>query len=344
MLGIAALFIGACALSFFGVTWVTKWAEQRNWLAIPNLRSSHVHPTPLGGGLVIVSVTLLGFLLSVWLHPDWSWQVLLAYMLGALLVAGVSWWNDMRTLPVWLRLLVHGLAAGLAIWGIGAWQAISLPGFVQFKLAWLGVPITLVWIVGLTNAYNFMDGIDGIAGSQAIVAGLGWAALGSLIGQPLLSLLGLLIAASNLGFLGHNWPPAKVFMGDVGSAFLGYSFAVLPIIASQMDYRAALAGILLVWPFVFDSVFTILRRSLRGESILSAHRTHLYQRLIIVGQSHRNVTLIYIVLAISSAALAMAWMRGRGVLVAIGSVLLFLATWGFVLQQESTDLGRSLED
>jgi Fuc2NAc and GlcNAc transferase len=343
MLGTAALFIGACLITFFGIHWVTRWAERRNWLAIPNLRSSHLHPTPLGGGLVIVAVTLSGFLLSVWLHPDWSWQVILAYILGALLVAGVSWWNDMRTLPIWLRLLAHGLAAGLAIWGIGDWQMISLPGLVQFKLAWLGIPITLMWIVGLTNAYNFMDGIDGIAGSQAIVAGLGWAALGWLIGQPLLSLLGLLIAASNLGFLGHNWPPAKVFMGDVGSAFLGYSFAVLPIIVSQIDYRAALAGILLVWPFVFDSVFTILRRSLRGESILSAHRSHLYQRLIIVGHSHRTVTLIYIVLAVSSAALAVAWMRGRDVLVAIGSMLLFLATWGLVLQQESRELSSSSE-
>jgi Fuc2NAc and GlcNAc transferase len=343
MIETAAIFIVACALSFFGVYWITRLAEQRSWLAIPNLRSSHLHPTPLGGGLVIVAVTLLGFLLSVWLHPDWSWQVLLGYVLGALLVAGVSWWNDMRILPIWLRLLVHGLAAGLAIWGIGSWQMISLPGLVQFKLAWLSIPITLVWIVGLTNAYNFMDGIDGIAGSQAIVAGLGWAALGWLIGQPLLSLLGLLIAGSNLGFLGHNWPPAKVFMGDVGSAFLGYSFAVLPIIASQTDSRAALAGVLLVWPFVFDSVFTILRRTMRGESILSAHRSHLYQRLIIVGHSHRNVTLIYIVLAVSSASLAISWMRGRDVLVAIGAMLLFLAAWGFILQQEANDPGDPSE-
>ncbi len=342
MIGTAALFIVACVLSFFGVHWMTKLAERRSWLAIPNLRSSHLHPTPLGGGLVIVAVTLLGFLLSVWLHPDWSWQASWL-MCWRRYVAGVSWWNDMRTLPVWLRLLAHGLAAGLAIWGIGAWQTFSLPGLVQIRLAWLGIPIALVWIVGLTNAYNFMDGIDGIAGSQALVAGLGWAALGSLIDQPLLSLLGLLIAASNLGFLGNNWPPARVFMGDVGSAFLGYSFAVLPMIASQTDHRAALAGVLLVWPFVFDPIFTILRRSLRGESIVSAHRSHLYQRLIIVGHSHRTVTLIYLVLAVSSAALALAWMRGMDVLAAIGSMLLFLATWGFVLQQESGELGSSLE-
>ena len=105
------------------------------------------------------------------------------------------------------------------------------------SLGRLGLIITFLWIVGLTNAYNFMDGIDGIAGGQAVVAGLGWAGLGYLTDQPLIGLLGLLLAASSLGFLGHNWPPARIFMGDVGSAFLGFTFAVLAVAAAQRDTR-----------------------------------------------------------------------------------------------------------
>jgi UDP-N-acetylmuramyl pentapeptide phosphotransferase/UDP-N-acetylglucosamine-1-phosphate transferase len=336
MLGTVGLFIAALGLSFIGVHWVGMWAKRHEILAIPNDRSSHEQPTPYGGGLVIVAVTLVGFLMSAWFHRDWTWQVMLAYVLGAVFVAGISWWDDMRALPAWLRLLAHGIAAGLAIWGMGAWQMISLPGFGQLNLSWLGIPITLVWIVGLTNAYNFMDGIDGIASSQATVAGLGWAVLGMLSGQPLVGLLGLLIASSSLGFLAHNWPPARIFMGDVGSAFLGYSLAVLPIIASRTNPRLALAGILFVWPFIFDTAYTLLRRSLMGEQLFSAHRSHLYQRLIIVGHSHRYVTLLYTLIALLSAALAMAWIRGRDILVVLGGLLLFLVTWGYVLQQESS--------
>src|SRR6185436_11775719 len=129
----------------------------------------------------------------------------------------------------------------------------------------LGFTITFFWIVGLTNAYNFMDGIDGIAGGQALVAGIGWTAIGWLDGQSHIVVFGLLLAATNLGFLFHNWSPARIFMGDVGSAFLGYSFAVLPLMLSSQStgrtgFKLALAAILPVWPFVFDSTFTILRR------------------------------------------------------------------------------------
>jgi SAM-dependent methyltransferase len=197
--------------------------------------------------------------------------------------------------------------------------------------------LTLLWIVGLTNAYNFMDGIDGIAGCQAAIAGMGWCALGGWSGLPLVTVLGLLLAASSLGFLIHNWPPAKIFMGDVGSTFLGYSLAVLPILAAQSDPRLAVAGVLLVWPSVFDASFTFLRRLRRGENVFAAHRSHLYQRLVITGLSHRWVSSLYGALALIGLALACAWtlrLPGGAPAVALILPLLCLSLWLFVVQRE----------
>jgi UDP-N-acetylmuramyl pentapeptide phosphotransferase/UDP-N-acetylglucosamine-1-phosphate transferase len=119
--------------------------------------------------------------------------------------------------------------------------------------------------------------------------------------------LGVLVAGSSLGFLGHNWPPARIFMGDVGSAFLGFTLATLAMAGGLPDPRLPLAGVLVVWPFVFDTTFTILRRLRRGENIFAAHRSHLYQRLVIAGWSHRTVTLLYLSLAVLGVVLALLW-------------------------------------
>jgi UDP-N-acetylmuramyl pentapeptide phosphotransferase/UDP-N-acetylglucosamine-1-phosphate transferase len=175
-----------------------------------------------------------------------------------------------------------------------------------------GVVLTLAWIVGLTNAYNFMDGSDGIAGSQAVVAGVAWAVLGWLGNEPLVTGLGLLLAAGSVGFLAHNWPPARVFLGDVGSVFLGYSFALMPLLALRSPTLAPasfLLAALPVWPFAFDAAFTFGRRLLHGENIWAAHRTHLFQRLLVAGRSHRFVLVLYTGLAILGAVLAVLCVR-----------------------------------
>jgi UDP-N-acetylmuramyl pentapeptide phosphotransferase/UDP-N-acetylglucosamine-1-phosphate transferase len=116
-----------------------------------------------------------------------------------------------------------------------------------------------------------------------------------------------MLAVSSLGFLGYNWPPARIFMGDVGSAFLGYSFAAVTLLGAQVHPRLALVGLLLLWPFVFDTLFTMVRRWRRGENIFQAHRSHLYQRLVIVGYSHRMVTLLYASLSLAGGVAAMLW-------------------------------------
>lgn len=320
----------AFTASYLLVSGIRRWALRSNLLDIPNPRSSHTRPVPRGGGLAIVVISLIG-LITIWiLRPAWPWSALFVYVSGAALIAVVSLLDDLGSLPNWVRFAAHSLGAALVILGFGYWGSMDLPLLGAVPLGWLGLIITFLWIVGLTNAYNFMDGIDGIAGGQAIVAGLGWTILGWSDNQPLVAALGLLLAASSLGFLGHNWSPARIFMGDVGSAFLGYTFAVLPIVMAQYDPRFALAGVLLVWPFVFDTVFTFLRRLYNRENVFTAHRSHLYQRLVATGFSHKIVASLYIGLAIiglvCSVALVMEW-RWADYLTAIVMVVAPLILW-----------------
>lgn len=332
ILGFAVL-----VLAYMGVGGLRRWAVSRQVLDIPNERSSHTRPTPRGGGLVIVILSTGGFILVWLLHPAISPAALVAYLVSAWLIAGVSWVDDLRSLPNRVRFAAHSLGAILAILAFGYWRVVSLPLVGSLDLGVLGLFITFIWIAGLTNAYNFMDGIDGIAGGQAVVAGLGWAFLGWSNNQPLIVALGVLLAAASLGFLGHNWPPARIFMGDVGSAFLGYTFAVLPVIAVQHNPRLAVAGVLLVWPFVFDSIFTFLRRLRNRENVFTAHRSHLYQRLVIVGYSHWAVTLLYIGLAAVGLLLTALWYSGSmfGDLAVILIIpLLCIGLWRWVVRSE----------
>lgn len=335
----ALLGVLALAASYCGVAAIRRMAEGRQLLDIPNERSSHTRPTPRGGGLAIVAVVLGGLWFYTVRCPETPWLALGVFTVGAVLIACVSGWDDLHSLPVWVRLTAHGLAAILAILAFGYWHVVGWPGLGGFSLGLFGVLLTFLWIVGLTNAYNFMDGIDGIAGGQAVAAGLGWAILGWIGGQPLVGITGLLIAAVSLGFLGHNWPPARIFMGDVGSAFLGFSFAALTVLASQSNPVFILAGIALVWPFVFDAILTFTRRLVRGEKVWAAHRSHLYQRLVISGLSHGQVSGLYIGLAILGLVLAVALVQGWQCLAVVGAMAVGVAAlslWAWTCQRERT--------
>jgi len=324
----------SAVVTYAGVGYMRRWAAQR-MLDIPNERSSHTQPTPRGGGLLIVLVTLVGLWLAApFLGIGVLTPALAAFSLAAALIAWVSWRDDLRPLPNRVRFGAHAAGALMVILFVGYWRSVELPLLPTFPLGWLGVPLTFLWLAGLTNAYNFMDGIDGLAGGQAVVGGLGWLALGQLVGLPLVSLMGVLVAGSSLGFLGHNWPPARIFMGDVGSAFLGFTLATLAVLGGLVDARLPFAGVLLLWPFAFDTIFTILRRLRRGENIFAAHRSHLYQRLVIAGWRHRTVTLLYLGLALLGVALALAWVGGLpgGALAAalLPPLCALLLWWGVV--------------
>lgn len=304
---LALLAFAVFVLSYAGVGSLRRWAEHKALLDIPNERSSHTVPTPRGGGLAIAGTVLFGLPISALMVGSFSSRALFTYLVAGVLIAGVGWIDDRRSLSARFRLGVQIGVAVIAIVGLGYFTSLRLPFGISLRLEWLGLPLTLIWIVGLINAYNFMDGIDGLAGGQAVVAGAFWVVVGWRDHLTLAAGVGLLTAAASLGFLAHNWPPARIFMGDVGSGFLGCTFALLPRLASPSDPRLPLVGALLVWPFIFDTAFTFLRRLRRRENVFQAHRSHLYQRLVIAGLPHIWVTRLYVGLAGLGGMAGMAW-------------------------------------
>jgi len=303
------LLLSACLTGAI-VRFVLGWALRNGVIDVPNERSSHERPTPRGGGLGIVAAVSFLSLIAIGLSRASgidlgmsAWR-LTAALGGGILVAGVSWLDDIRHgIHVLLRIAVHLAAAGVAVTALGGWGKIELPWVIISIPGWAGFGLAVLWIVGLINAYNFMDGIDGIAGGQAVTASLGWLAVGLMAGSPVLSAGGALLLGASVGFLFFNWHPARIFMGDVGSAFLGYSFAILPLLAAQalepaVVMRLPVAGLLFVGPFVVDASATFIRRLARGEDLYKAHRSHFYQRLVIAGASHSRVSALYVALGL----------------------------------------------
>lgn len=256
---------------------------------IPNDRSLHSAPTPRIGGVGLMAGILSGWMLMpgalVW------WVVL-----PMLILFGVSLLDDMRGLTVRRRLLAHLVAAVLLVAGSGL--------FTQHGV-W-AVVLVLLFTMWMTNLYNFMDGSDGLAGGMAL---LGFACYGAaaLIAQDdMLAMLNFAIAAAALGFLYHNFPPARVFMGDAGSIPLGFLAAAMGLWGLQQGYWAAWFPLLVFSPFIADASVTLVKRTLRGAKITEAHREHYYQRAIQLGWGHRNVALVEYAL-MACAALSALW-------------------------------------
>jgi Fuc2NAc and GlcNAc transferase len=296
------VIVAGALLAFLLTAVIRRHAEGLGLIDVPNARSSHTHPVPRGGGIALAIVILCGltvFALSINTHSD-----LFTLIAGGALVAIVGLADDRRSQPVVLRVLVHLAAAGLAVATLGPVRLVTVPGLFELPLGWTAAPLTVLWIVAMVNAYNFMDGIDGIAAGQAIVAGGGWIWLGAAYDLPIVELTGLLIAGAAAGFLVHNRPPARIFLGDVGSGFLGYMLAVLTVAASRERPELFLAGVLFMWAFLLDTAVTLIRRAWNRENVFAAHRSHLYQRLVINGHSHAVVAGLYTAAAVVGVAVA----------------------------------------
>jgi len=305
---------------------VIRFAEAYGVMDIPNARSSHHRPTPRGGGIAIVLVGVAGVAalavagITPPIYGEWI-------VLGSLGIAAVSSLDDVFTISPKLRLAIQSVAALVAVMALGPIQRMVLGPIGTLDFGPEGWVLTMLWIVGMTNAFNFMDGIDGIAGVTAAIA-LAVIAIGLLFsGEVFAALVAAAIGAASAGFLVWNWQPARIFMGDVGSAFLGYTIAVLPLTANP-EARAWLVPltVFVMWPFLFDATYTIVRRVAKRENIFEAHRSHLYQRLVIVGWSHRVVTALYGGLSAIAGAAALAaftipeWSSNSMIVVAAGAM------------------------
>jgi UDP-N-acetylmuramyl pentapeptide phosphotransferase/UDP-N-acetylglucosamine-1-phosphate transferase len=345
-------------LSYLGVRLTITLAHRFDVYDISNERSSHQGKTPRGGGAVIVVLTLTGLFVSALLDASPFPAYLAGYLCSALCIAVISLVDDLRPLPSVLRLAGHVAMALVSVYFSGYPTEIEFTAQFVLPIGYFGILLAVIWIVGVTNIYNFMDGIDGIAGAQAVIAAVGWILIGRHIGSELVQGAGLLLAASSLGFLLHNWSPAKIFMGDVGSAFLGFSFAQLPFLAIHsrtIDHSFSLlvlCGALLLWPFLLDGATTIVRRALKGENVLKAHRSHAYQRLIIAGKKHGPVATLYAWLALTGIPLAWICLSRSpfaiyvclAVLVALYGAVLFYARHCEILSARKRKGGAANDD
>jgi len=251
------------------------YAVRRRLIDVPNARSSHTVPTPRGGGLAIVGCMSVVMPMLAWSDAI-SWAAGWALLGSGLLIAGVGFVDDHGHVPARWRLLVHFAAAGWALWWMGGAPPATIGGH-EFETGLITNLIATVYLVWVLNLYNFMDGIDGIAGVETITVCLGAAALHLLTGTSGTALLALTLAASTSGFLYWNFPPARIFMGDAGSGFLGIILGVMSLHAGWMRPDLWWAWLVLLGVFIVDATVTLLRRMLRGEKIYQAHRSHAYQ-------------------------------------------------------------------
>lgn len=279
------LVAAALVVSYLGTGLIRRLAIARSWLDVPNQRSSHSAPTPRGGGIAIATVFVVacgaGTLLG------WIPRTLAsALILGGVPIALIGWIDDRWNTSVRVRMVVHMAAATYAVWVLRGLPELRL-GSATIAMGAFGFVLAVVFVVWCVNLYNFMDGIDGIAGAEAVcVALIGGACATS---APGVTLMAYVLAGCSLGFLFWNWEPARIFLGDVGSGFLGYVIATLALASERGNGLPLVLWVVLLGAFAFDATLTLIRRRLRGERLSTPHKRHAYQRLVASGLAHRRV-------------------------------------------------------
>jgi len=269
--------------SFLGVLLYRQFALRAKIMDIPNERSSHIIPTPRGGG---VAVALVWFVALVWLYfSNVIYDSGLFYaLLCGILLAIVGTIDDLYDISPKIRLATQVSASAGALFFLGGMHKADL-GFYVIENGWFLTAIAFVAIIWFVNLFNFVDGIDGYLGTETVIVGL---ATGWLFGIS----LSFVLASVTLGFLFLNWPKAKIFMGDVGSTLLGFTILVLGIYYQNTGTSSIVIWLMLTSLFWVDATITVIRRFLNKEALMTAHRKHAYQRIVQSGFSHRK-TLLY---------------------------------------------------
>jgi UDP-N-acetylmuramyl pentapeptide phosphotransferase/UDP-N-acetylglucosamine-1-phosphate transferase len=281
------------------------YARHRGLLDQPGYRRSHTLPTPRGGGIGIILATLVvGAPALLVLPRTWPLATVMHVVVALVVVAASGWLDDHRPLPVWPRISMH-LAAGLIVA-----TAVLVPAAHADARMWWGLPLLSIAIVGSINAHNFMDGIDGILGLQALFVMLGYGLLASWLGQAGTAGLAFATAAGCLGFLVFNAPPARIFMGDVGSGALGLLVGAIAALLVRRDPAMVWACLILPSTFLVDSGLTLARRVLAGQRWYTPHRQHLYQWMVRVRWSHARTDVAYMTWNLAVVA-PLAWAAVR---------------------------------
>lgn len=302
--------IVVAVLSAIFTALMRRYALSRRLLDHPNERSSHSVTTPRGGGIAIVVAFLVGF---VALGGEVSKSAIFALPVGGIGVSVIGFVDDHGHIPARWRLLAHFFCAAWILYWLGIPQFEWLGSTIDLGV--FGHALAALYLVWMLNLYNFMDGIDGLAGIEAVTVGVGGTLAYVMVGMPLSGDLSspVLLAAAALGFLVWNLPPAKIFMGDAGSGFLGLMFGALSLQAAVARPILLWCWLVLLGVFVVDATITLLRRLLRGARIFEAHRSHAYQHASREFGSHRLVTL-------AIAAINLLWLMPWALVIASGQV------------------------
>ena len=295
-----------------------RYALIHSVIDVPNARSSHSLPTPRGGGVAIVlSFLMVAPIMGVLGLA--SWPLIWALLGSGAAIAALGFLDDHGHIAARWRLLGHFGAAVWALFWLGGLPPVTFFG-VQWNMGWLGHLLAVIYMVWMLNLYNFMDGIDGLASVEAVCVCLGGGLLYIVFGEPSTAYLPLLLSCAVLGFLFWNFPPARIFMGDAGSGFLGIILGIFSLQAAWIAPQFLWSWIILLGIFVVDATFTLLRRLLRGDKVYEAHRSHAYQSASRHFGSHLNVTM-------SEGAINLFWLLPIAIWVGIGGIDGLLATF-----------------
>ena len=288
-------------------------------------RSSHTRPVPRVGGMSIILAALFAALIFFIPTPPF----LLALAVGVV-IAVISFFDDLLSLPSIARLLVHLVVSGSSIWVINlCLDEIQLPFVTLYLPHWLGFILATFFVVAFINFFNFMDGINGIAAAQGIWGGLTLSILLLWGGAGNSVITAAVLAGGCLGYLPHNFPRARMFMGDVGSTTIGFGLAMLTLIGGTRTPISWVACLLPLLVFLYDAAFTLTKRILRGENFLKAHREHHYQLLVRSGWTHTQATGLQMALmtVCSAAALAYPHVGNAGKVALLAGLAVLMASY-----------------
>ncbi len=333
-LGMVVAIIAASA----GGVWISiQLARRAGKMDIPNERSSHATPMPrIGGAPMVVTVVLS---LAFWVYlttGDLSFPIgLFLSIVFAFMMSVLGFLDDIIGLSPLLRLVVQFIGAILSLlMFVDPHSDLLIATVVIPPVLW--VPVCAIWIVWMLNLYNFMDGIDGLAGGEAVLASSFFFLTFSCLGEPGWAMANLCVACASMGFLLFNWPPARVFMGDTGSAFLGAYYGMQSVVA---PITTPIPFVVLALPFsnfILDTTFTLVRRIWRREIWYQAHRSHYYQRMTNAGMSHRQVTILELITQVASCGAAWACIHlgtlGRFIMISV--VIIGFLSGGFLVRRK----------
>lgn len=299
---IVTLVLLVMGMSWWSLHFLRSYLIARSMVDEPNHRTLHQGAIPRGGGIVPIALLTLSFCAMAF----WSTRAL-TFMAFAGLLSGwalLGWWDDKHDLPALPRLLCQLALSLCGVWLLGYVAELQFSHTLVVQLGWFGGLLTVIGVLWFANLTNFMDGMDGLAAGQSIIASITLGFWFQVAGDWELAVCCTILAAACYGFLQYNWHPASLFLGDVGSVSLGAVFGILIVYLNTRHDVPIVCSIILFAVFVTDATVTLFRRLRRGEKIWEPHRSHFYQRLAALGFKHSHIVIAYMGLMVVCSVLA----------------------------------------